>query len=103
MSRMDLDPRNDYALSDDRKYIYIRLAKVYDDYTKYRKDHAISGEVLAYKEFRRQLQHSDLFVAANQQRRMGDKSQKVWVLRFDLLAQRCDVSGFVVDDVVPLV
>ena len=102
MSRMDLDPRNDYALSDDRKYIYIRLAKVYDDYTKYRKDHAISGEVLAYKEFRRQLQHSDLFVAANQQRRMGDKSQKVWVLRFDLLAQRCDVSGFVVDDVVPL-
>jgi len=102
MSRMDLDPRNDYALSDDGKFIYIRLAKVYDDYTKYRKDYAISGEVLAYKEFRRQLQHSDLFVAANQQRRMGDKSQKVWVLRYDLLAQRCDVSGFVVDDVVPL-
>ena len=103
MSRMDLDPKNDYALSDDGKLLYIRLAKVYDDYTKYRKDYAITGEVLSYKEFRKQLQHSDLFVAANQQRRMGDKSQKVWVLRFDILAQRCDVSGFIVDDVRPLV
>ena len=89
-------------ISDDGKLLYIRLAKVYDDYTKYRKDYAITGEVLSYKEFRKQLQHSDLFVAANQQRRMGDKSQKVWVLRFDILAQRCDVSGFIVDDVRPL-
>ena len=45
---------------------------------------------------------SDLFVAGNQQKRMGDRNQKVWVLRFDALAQRCDVSGFMVDDVRPL-
>jgi hypothetical protein len=102
MSRMDLDPRNDYVISDDGKLLYIRLAKVYDDYTKYRKDYAITGEVLAYREFRKQLQHSDLFVAGNQQKRMGDRNQKVWVLRFDALAQRCDVSGFMVDDVRPL-
>ena len=102
MSRMALDPKNDYAISDDGKLLYIRLAKVYDDYTKYRKDYAITGEVLAYREFRKQLQHSDLFVAANQQKRMGDRNQKVWTLRFDLLSQRCDVSGFIVDGIRPL-
>ncbi|MDO5118329.1 MAG: hypothetical protein Q4D34_07570, partial [Eggerthellaceae bacterium] len=102
MSRMELDARNDYVISDDGKLMFIRLAKVYDDYTKYRKDYAITGEVLAYREFRKQLQHSDLFVAGNQQKRMGDRNQKVWVLRFDVLAQRCDVSGFMVDDVRPL-
>jgi beta-phosphoglucomutase-like phosphatase (HAD superfamily) len=80
-----------------------RLAKVYDDYTRYRKDYAISGEVLGYKEFRKQLQHSDLFVAANQQKRMGEKNQKVWVLRLDTMGQRCDVSGFMNDEIKPLV
>ena len=103
MSRMNLDPKNDYQFSDDGQLLYIRLAKVYDDYTRYRKDYAITGEVLAYKEFRKQLQHSDLFVAANEQKRMGEKSVKVWILRFDLLSQRCDVSGFITDDIKPLV
>lgn len=103
MSRMNLDPKNDYQFSDDGQLLYIRLAKVYDDYTRYRKDYAITGEVLAYKEFRKQLQHSDLFVAANEQKRMGEKSVKVWILRFDLLSQRCDVSGFITDDIRPLV
>ena len=103
MSRMSLDPKNDYQVSEDGTLLYIRLAKVYDDYTRYRKDYAISGEVLGYKEFRKQLQHSDLFVAANQQKRMGEKNQKVWVLRLDTMGQRCDVSGFMNDEIKPLV
>ena len=103
MSRMSLDPKNDYQFSDDGSLLYIRLNKVYDDYTRYRKDYAIQGEVLTDREFRKQLKHSDLFVEANKQKRMGEKNQKVWVLRFDILSQRCDVSGFLTDDVKPLV
>ena len=78
------------------------VTKIYDDYTRYRKDYAIQGEVLTYTEFKRQLKHSDLYVDSNYQRRMGEKNQKVWVVRFDLLSSRSDVSGFIADDVKPL-
>ena len=103
MSRMRLDPKCDYQISANGEVMYIRLPKVYDDYTRYRKDYAISGEVLAYKEFKRQLQHSDIFMASNMTRRMGDSPAKVWMLRYDVLSQRCDVSGFQADDAKPLV
>ena len=48
------------------------------------------------------IKHSDLYVDSNYQRRMGEKNQKVWVVRFDLLSSRSDVSGFIADDVKPL-
>lgn len=102
MSRMNLSPKDDYNLSDDEKLLYLRFPKIYDDYTRYRKDYAIQGEVLTYAEFKRQLKHSDLYVDSNYQRRMGDKNTKVWVIRYDLLASRSDVSGFLTDDVKPL-
>lgn len=102
MSRMNLSPKEDYCLSDDGTLLYLRFPKIYDDYTRYRKDYAIQGEVLTYTEFKRQLKHSDLYVDSNYQRRMGEKNQKVWVVRFDLLSSRSDVSGFIADDVKPL-
>ena len=102
MSRMSLDPKSDYNLSDDETLLYLRFPKIYDDYTRYRKDYAIQGDVLTYTEFKRQLKHSDLYVDSNVQRRMGDKNQKVWVIRYDLLSSRSEVSGFAADDVKPL-
>lgn len=102
MSRMGLNPKEDYSLSDDGTLLYLRFPKIYDDYTRYRKDFAIQGEVLTYSEFRRQLKHSDLYVDSNVQRRMGERNQKVWVIRFDVLRQRAAVDGFVTEDIAPL-
>ena len=94
MSRMDLSPRYDYTFSDDRTLIYIRLCAIYDEYTKYCKDHAITGEILTYSQFRKQLRHSDLCVQENAQKRFNGSNSKCWVLDFAKLESRVDVSGF---------
>lgn len=94
MSRMGLEPEIDYDMSDDGTQLYLRFPRVYDEYTRYRKEYAIPGEVLSYSEFRRQLRYSDLYIDNNVQHRMGGTNQKVWAIRYDLLASRSDVSGF---------
>ena len=103
MARMELDPRSDYMLSEDGTTLYIRLTQVYDKYTKYRKDYAIMGEVLPYAQFKKQLTHSDLLIQSNAQKRIGQNSVKCWILDFSALSARCDVSGFITTDVVPLI
>ncbi len=103
MSRMNLSPKEDYCFSDDGNLLYLRFPKIYDDYTRYRKDYAIQGEVLTYTEFKRQLKHSDLYVDSNYQRRIGERNQKVWVVRFDVLRQRAAVDGFITEDIKPLI
>ena len=94
MYRMDLSPRYDYTFSDDRTLIYICLCAIYDEYTKYCKDHAITGEILTYSQFRKQLRHSDLCVQENVQKRFNGNNSKCWVLDFAKLETRVDVSGF---------
>ena len=59
MSRMGLDPKSEYAITDDGRVLALWLNHVYDRYTKYRKDYAILGETLTYAQFKKQLQHSD--------------------------------------------
>ena len=103
MARMELDPRSDYMLSEDGTTLYIRLTQVYDKYTKYRKDYAIMGEVLPYAQFKKQLTHSDLLIQSNAQKRIGQNSVKCWIIDFSALSARCDVSGFITTDVVPLI
>lgn len=102
MARMKLDPKADYTFSEDGKVLYIRLNHVYDLYTKYRKDYAIVGEVLTYAQFKKQLIHTDLFLQSNIQKRIGTENRKVWLIDYELLASRCDVSGFEVTEIVPL-
>ena len=102
MSRMGLDPKVDYCLSDDRTQLFIRLSSVYDKYTKYRKDYAIVGEVLTYAQFKKQLSHSDIFIQANVQKKLNGVNAKFWVINYGLLLERCDVTGFDTDDAVPL-
>jgi len=96
MSRMPLKLGVDYAFENNRDFLCIRLANVYDRYTRYRRDCAIVGEVLPYNQFKKQLSHSQYFIAANQQKRL-DKvtNQKAWVINFAALSQRCDVEGFI--------
>jgi hypothetical protein len=102
MSRMGLDPKSEYAIIDDGKVLAIWLNHVYDRYTKYRKDYAILGETLTYAQFKKQLRHSDYYLDSNVLKRMGSDVRKVWLLNYELLSVRCDVSGFQITEVEPL-
>ncbi len=94
MSRMPLKSGSDYAFENNKEYLCICLAGIYDRYTRYRKDCAITGETLTYSQFKKQLEHSEFYVEKNRTKRFGDETRKVWVVDFVKLSQRCDVSGF---------
>ena len=102
MSRMGLDPKSEYAITDDGKVLALWLNHVYDRYTKYRKDYAILGETLTYAQFKKQLQHSDYFLESNVLKRLGSDVRRVWTLNYELLKARCDISGFEITEVDPL-
>lgn len=101
MARMQLDPLYCDMKGDQ---LFLRLSNIYDQYTKFRKDYAIVGEVLTYKQFQQQLRHSDLFIASNVQHRFGkDKTnQKCWVVDYKTLCECCDASGFDITGIDPL-
>ena len=98
MARMGLNDKTDYNLSEDKTKLFIRLSQVYDQYTKYRKDYAIVGEVLTYAQFRKQLMHSDVFLQHNVQHKFNGKNCKCWVINYQTLLEHCDVSGFDTED-----
>ena len=103
MSRMKLTPNIDYIISDDGSTMYIRLAQLYDQYTKYRRDYAVMGEVLPYSQFRKQLMHSDILIQGNAQKKFNGVNSKCFIVDFALLKERCDVSEFEqADEVRPL-
>lgn len=94
MSRMGLSPKTDYQFSSDGSTLYIRLAQIYDQYTKYRRDYAVTGEVLPYAQFRKQLTHSDLLLQAAVQRRFDGMNSRCFAIDYALLKQRCEVEEF---------
>ena len=100
MARMKLDPKVYYKI--DGRQLALWLTPVYDLYTKYRKDYAIVGEVLTYAQFKKQLQHSEYFIASNQQKRIGTENRKCWIINYGLLRKNCDVTGFEVTEIEPL-
>ena len=100
MARMKLDPTVYYKIEDGKMYLW--LTPVYDLYTKYRKDYAIVGEVLTYAQFKKQLQHSEYYIANNQQKRIGSDNHKCWVIDYEILCRNCDVSGFNGTEIEPL-
>jgi hypothetical protein len=89
------------AFSKDRKEVAFLFSRFYDDYTKYRRDHAIYGECLPYDQFIKQLKKSDLFLAFKTFR-IGGGTPKAYVLDYELIQKRCNVSGFLGTDVPPL-
>ena len=94
MARMNLKVEHDFTFEAEGKHLCLWLASVYDRYTRYRKDYAIAGEVLTASQFRKQLEHSEYFIAKNKPKRMGDAIRKVWTVDFEKLSQTADVSGF---------
>ena len=76
------------------KHLCIWLSNIYDRYTRYRKDYAITGEVLSVNQFYQQLQHSDYFIAKHKPKRIGNTVRRVWVLDYEKLAQNADIHGF---------
>lgn len=102
MARMGLQSGQDYILSEDRKSLFLRLTPVYDQYTKYRREYAVAGEVLPYNQFRKQLLHSDILIQANLQKKFSGQNARCFELDYQLLCRRCDVSGFETDEPQPL-
>jgi putative DNA primase/helicase len=60
------------------------------------------GEILTCAQFKKQLQNSDYYLDSNVTKRMGSDVRKVWLLNYELLSERCDVSGFQITEVEPL-
>lgn len=100
MDRMTVCPDH-CGFSKDGKEVGFLFSRFYDQYTKYRRDHAIYGECLPYNQFIKQLKKSDLFIAYKSFR-IGGGTPKAYVLDYDLIRRRCDVSGFLGTDVPPL-
>ena len=100
MDRMTVSPEY-CAFSKDGKEVAFLFARFYDQYTKYRRDHAIYGECLPYNQFIKQVKKSDLFVGYKTAR-IGPGTPKAYVLNYELIRQRCDVTGFLGTDVPPL-
>lgn len=102
MARIGLDPKSEYVVSDDGKVLYLQFPKVYDLFTKYCKDYALRDESLKYAEFKKQLMHSDLYLDSNVAKRLEGRVMKFWLVDFEKLSQRCDVTGFVGEDIKPM-
>jgi hypothetical protein len=73
--------------------VAINLQRCYDRFTKYRRDHAISGECLEYRQFTKQLRGSDLFIAYKPVN-FNNRTAQAFVLNYPLLLERCDMEGF---------
>ena len=94
MVRMNLKYEKDYILDNSGKELCIRLKRVYDDYTRYRRDHAILGEVLGYKDFHRQLERTDYFISKDETKYFKGVKTRVWTLNYELLRTVCDIEEF---------
>ena len=95
---MKLKQGEDYAFENGGQFLVLALKNIYDRYTRYRKDYAVTGESLDYSQFCKQLEHTAYFVSKGVKKRFGDKTPWVWVLDFYKLEKACDVSGFVTED-----
>ena len=99
IDRMGLTNDECRMLEDGNIAIHFRSA--YDRFTQYRRDHAITGECLAYAQFMKQLRKSDLYIE-DRTVRFGDNPKKGIILNYPLIRQRCDVEGFLQSQIEPL-
>ena len=93
MARMGLENGIDWTLTDEGRCLALNLKHCYDRFTKYRRDHAIIGECLEYRQFTRQLRASDLFVAYKPVR-FSNGLAKSFVLDYSAILARCDIDSF---------
>jgi hypothetical protein len=93
MARMGLTYGLDWKPLENDTQVAINLKRCYDRFTKYRRDHAISGECLEYRQFTKQLRNSDLFIAYKPVN-FNNRTAQAFVLNYPLLLERCDIEGF---------
>ena len=93
MARMGLAYGLDWKPLENDTLVAINLKRCYDRFTKYRRDHAISGECLEYRQFTKQLRGSDLFIAYKPVN-FNNRTAQAFVLNYPLLLERCDLEGF---------
>jgi len=93
MARMGLAYGLDWKPLEGETQVAINLKRCYDRFTKYRRDHAISGECLEYRQFTKQLRGSDLFVAYRTIA-FTNTPARAFVLDYRLVLERCDIDGF---------
>jgi hypothetical protein len=98
MARMGLKYDKDYIMRLNGKQLCLRLKNIYDRFTRYRKEHAILGEVLRYADFRRQLEKSEYFISNEDVMKFDGRSVRVWTLDYEKLKAVCDVEGFYESD-----
>ena len=101
MSRMGLLYDVEWTRLENGSQLAIRLNLVYDRFTKYRRDYAIAGECLEYRQFLKQLKNSDLFID-NRAVRFKDEVQRAYVIDLTALSNRCDIDGFTTNPLLPL-
>jgi len=93
MARMGLTYGLDWKLLENDTQVAINLKRCYDRFTKYRREHAITGECLEYRQFTKQLRNSDLFVAYKPVK-FANTTAHAFVLNYMSLLERCDIQGF---------
>ncbi len=81
-----------------RRELRMRLPKLYDQYTRYRREYGIIGEVLPLGDFQKQLKQSEVYMD-NKTAKLYGKNESCWIVDFDKLTERCDVSGFLEKEV----
>ncbi len=96
ISRMDRSILQQYCIRNSNELLEISLYGLYDDYTKYVRDHAIKTEVLDLNSFRKQLKVSDLYLGSTGPKRLGGGLQvkRCYIIDLKKLGERVEVMGF---------
>ena len=100
MDRMGLTDEECKFLEQGR--VAIHFKGVYDRFTRYIRENAITTEYLQYNQFMKQLRKSDLYVGDRTVRMDSGDPKKTAVLDFETIQARCDVDGFIKSQAVPL-
>ena len=97
MARMGVDNNNEFKMTKDGN-IAFRFNKIYDKYTGWRRNADIRGECLDYREFLKQLKHSDLYIDYSNVR-FESGVQKAHVLDYTELKKRCNIEDFSITNI----
>ena len=100
MDRMGLTDEECKFLESGR--VAIHFKGIYDRFTRYIREHAITTEHLQYNQFMKQLRKSDLFVEMRTVRMGSGDPKKAAVLDYEAIRQKSEVDGFIKTQVVPL-
>jgi len=100
MDRMGLTDEECKFLEQGR--VAIHFKGVYDRFTRYIRENAITTEHLQYNQFMKQLRNSDLYLGDRTVRMGSGDPKKTAVLDFEAIQMRCDVDGFIKSQAVPL-